>query len=303
MSAAIAHAPAVAGEPFDVADERAYRAWREAKLAAYPADTAALIVEVRDPRALSPGERAALLDCCRRANMAIYASPLTAADKDIPRRLGEQLGLTRLNRNWLADDDGISPIRVADEPASARADFIPYTNRPIRWHTDGYYHDAAQRIRGMILHCVASAAEGGENTLLDHEIVYIALRDLCPRHAAALMRADAMTIPARTDEHGVARAAVAGPVFEVDRACGGLNMRYTARTRSIDWRDAPDVLAAVAALERLLATPTRFHHALTLAPGMGVVCNNVLHRRGGFVDDPQRPRLLYRARYHDRVGG
>jgi hypothetical protein len=38
-----------------------------------------------------------------------------------------------------------------------------------------------------------------------------------------------------------------------------------------------------------------------MQPGMGIVCNNVLHERSGFVDDPLRPRLLYRARYYDRV--
>jgi len=35
---------------------------------------------------------------------------------------------------------------------------------------------------------------------------------------------------------------------------------------------------------------------------MGIVCNNVLHDRTGFVDHPQWPRLLYRARYRDRIG-
>jgi hypothetical protein len=34
---------------------------------------------------------------------------------------------------------------------------------------------------------------------------------------------------------------------------------------------------------------------------MGLVANNVLHDRDAFIDDPQRPRLLYRARYLDRV--
>jgi hypothetical protein len=34
---------------------------------------------------------------------------------------------------------------------------------------------------------------------------------------------------------------------------------------------------------------------------MGILCNNVLHDRTGFTDDPARPRLLYRARYHDRI--
>jgi len=31
------------------------------------------------------------------------------------------------------------------------------------------------------------------------------------------------------------------------------------------------------------------------------VCNNVLHARTAFRDAPQHRRLLYRARYYDRV--
>jgi hypothetical protein len=34
---------------------------------------------------------------------------------------------------------------------------------------------------------------------------------------------------------------------------------------------------------------------------MGLVCNNVLHDRSGFTETPERRRLLYRARYHDRI--
>ena len=34
---------------------------------------------------------------------------------------------------------------------------------------------------------------------------------------------------------------------------------------------------------------------------MCIVANNVPHDRTGFVDDPRRPRLLYRARYLDRI--
>jgi hypothetical protein len=37
---------------------------------------------------------------------------------------------------------------------------------------------------------------------------------------------------------------------------------------------------------------------------MGLLCNNVLHTRDGFSDRPDAPqRLLYRARYFDRIAG
>lgn len=285
--------------PFDPDNAAGYRAWRAAKLAGYPADLGELTVAIGDPRRLAAGERSALVRACRRANMAVYVSRARDADPELPRALGRQLGLARLDRNYLADDDGISHVTVAAE--AARGEFIPYTNRPIRWHTDGYYNAPARRVRAMLLHCVRRAAAGGENTLVDHEIVYLMLRDEDPGHVRALMVSDAMTIPAREDEDGVARPAQTGPVFSIEPDGGALHMRYTARTKSIEWKRDPAVEAAVAALARVLASASPYHHRIVLEPGMGIVCNNVLHERTGFVDDPTAPRLLYRARYHDRV--
>ncbi len=286
-------------DPFDLDDERAYRAWRDAKLEQAPCGLEALVVEVRDPFALTPAERQALRDRCARSNMALYRSVPGAADPSLPRALGRQLGLERLDANWLADEDGISPITVRAGAGPAAA-YIPYTDRAIQWHTDGYYHPAARRILGMILHCVRPAAGGGANRLLDHELAYIALRDLDPAHVRALSAPDAMTIPARTDDDGVARPAQSGPVFS-RTADGCLHMRYTARTRSIAWAEDAATQAAVAALRGVLST-SPFVLQGRLEPGMGLVCNNVLHDREAFSDDPGRPRLLYRARYLDRVG-
>jgi ferredoxin len=205
---------AVQGSPFDLADDDTYRRWRRWKLAHRLVDTAPLWVELADARKLTPDEAAALRLRIGRHGMALYRSPDLQADPGLPRALGAQLGLHRLDANWLADEDGISPIAVAREGHPARGDFIPYTDRAIRWHTDGYYHPQARRIRGMILHCVRPAAEGGETSLLDPELLYIALRDESPALVRALQHPQAMTIPARDDESGVARPAQSGPVFE-----------------------------------------------------------------------------------------
>ena len=291
-----------AGSPFDLGDAAAYGRWRAHKLATAPRRLGELIVDVADPFALTPQERDALLDRCARANMAVYRGPADAADASLPRALGRQLGLVRLDANWLAEEDGISHIAVSErrDGDGGRGGFIPYTDRAIRWHTDGYYHPDARRIHGMILHCVRPAAEGGVNALLDHELAYIALRDADPGHVAALMAGDAMTIPAREGEGGVARVAQSGPVFSVDTS-GALHMRYTARTRSIEWKDDAATRAAVACLEAFLAAADAPVWRLRLEAGMGIVANNVLHERTAFADDPLRPRLLYRARYLDRV--
>ena len=286
--------------PFHLGDDAAYAAWRARKLADRPRDVAALTVEVQDPRAPTEAECHALLDRCARFNMAVYRSPETAADPALPRALGRALGLARLDANWLADEDGISRIAVAGgEPG--RGEFIPYTDRAIGWHTDGYYHPEARRIRGMILHCVRPASQGGLNRLLDPELAYIALRDADPRWIRALMAPDAMIIPAREDEDGVARPAQAGPVFSVDADDSQLHLRYTARTRSIAWKDDVATREAADALTRLLAGADVL--TLRLDAGMGIVANNVLHDRSAFVDHPAAPRLIYRARYLDRVRG
>jgi alpha-ketoglutarate-dependent taurine dioxygenase len=287
--------------PFDLDNDAAYQQWREWKLARYPLRAAGLVVEIGEPRALTHAEHETVIERCRDTNFAIYASKARDADKDIPRLLGRQFGLTHLDGNWLADDDGISSLTVSG--AGERRDYIPYTNRPIKWHTDGYYNAPDRCIRAMVLHCVSDAAAGGENALMDHEIAYLLLRDADPEWVRALMAPDAMTIPARTDEEGVARAERTGPVFRVDPGSGELHMRYTARTRSIAWKQDAATRSAIALLESVLTADSPYIVRATLRPGMGIIANNVLHDRAGFRDDADHQRLLYRARYYDRIAG
>ncbi|MFU8837675.1 MAG: TauD/TfdA family dioxygenase [Thiohalomonadaceae bacterium] len=286
--------------PFLLGDEAAYRQWRVDKLRDYPRSSAELIVDVADPFQLTAAEHEQLASLLRRCNMAIYRTRLGSnPDKAIPRALAERFGLRRLDSNLLADEDGLSSITVSSE--GDRPTYIPYTNRPINWHCDGYYNTGAQQIRGMLLHCVQDAADGGDNRLLDPEIIYLQLRDIDPAHIVALMAEDAMSIPPGRDGEGEERAASVGPVFSLD-AEGHLHMRYTARKRNIAWKDDALTRAALAALEGLLEDDNPYRFRAHLEPGMGLICNNVLHTRDGFTDLPDAPkRLLYRARYFDRT--
>ncbi|WP_121242788.1 TauD/TfdA family dioxygenase [Sulfurisoma sediminicola] len=288
--------------PFDLNNAAGYAAWREKKSALAPRRLEDIVVEIDDPRALSAAERQRIVEVCANTNMVIYVGKTGGdPDKEIPRKLGLQLGMKTLDGHWLTDNDGISPLSVKGaEERGERKEFIPYTDKPIRWHTDGYYNVPERTIRGLILHCVQSAATGGDNQLLDHELAYLLLRDENPEHIRALAQPDVMTIPARTDDDGIARPDQPGPVFSVD-ADGFLHMRYTARTKSILWQGDAATRAAVAALERILATPTPWTLHGRLEPGMGLVCNNVLHDRSGFTETPEQRRLLYRARYYERI--
>ena len=291
------------GSPFTMTDESAYRHWRDKKLAGYPASVGDLVVPVADPAAPTEEETAAIRDRIRRANMAVYAGPPDPElDKAGVRALGRVFGLDRLDSNMLADDDGITPLAVA--MGGTRTKYIPYTDKPISWHSDGYYNPVERWIRGLILHCVRNAAEGGENALIDQEMLYIQLRDENPAHIVALSRPDAMTIPGNAEDGFPPRPDSVGPVFSVHAESGTLHMRYTDRKRNIAWNPDPAVRAAVAQLKALLhdaANPYVFRH--TLQPGQGLICNNVPHTRTAFSDAEGAERLLYRARYFDRVSG
>jgi len=285
--------------PFNLDNDAYYSAWREQKLLAYPTDIEALIVEVNDPRQLTGAEFEALHACCRKTNMAIYAGPTGSdPDKAIPRSLGEQFELTELDCNMGADDDGVTSLKVVE--GKWRSGYIPYTNRPIHWHTDGYYNLPERQIHGLQLHCVSAAASGGENALLDHEIAYIHLRDKNPEYIRALMAPDVMTIPPNNENGEQLRPARSGPVFSVLED-GNLHMRYTARTRSIEWSPDPLTQAAVKALETFLDSSSPYIYRATLQPGQGLISNNVLHDRSGFDDNAEHTRQLYRLRYYQRI--
>lgn len=287
------------------ADTASYRAWRDAKLASYPTSVAELRVKVADLASPTAAERSAIVERCRRCGMALYEttpSPRGDESRARLRLFAASFGLGPLEDHRSADADGIVAIEVTDQ--GGKRGFIPYSNKPLNWHTDGYYNAPADAIRAMILHCVRPAGSGGENALLDPEIVYIRLRDHNPAFAEALMHPEAMSIPESVEEDGSTRPVSTGPVFAFDAPDGRLTMRYTARARNVVWRDDPDTRAAVAYLDKLLAQeqePLILKH--TLAAGEGLICNNVLHTRTGFENAAGAARLLLRGRYSRRIAG
>lgn len=286
------------GSPFSLDNEKAYQAWREIKLESYPQNVEDLIVEITDPGSLSSTEFEKIQSLLVKTNMAVYTGRSgNDPDKALPAKLGEQFGLTELDDNMGADD-GITSLQVVS--GQWRGGYIPYTDKPIHWHTDGYYNAVDHQIRALLLHCVAPAAKGGQNALMDQEIAYIHLRDSSPDFIAALMADDVMTIPANIVDGREIRPDRTGPVFSV-MPDGNLHMRYTARTRSILWKDEAVTRSAVKALEALLRSDSPYIYRAILQSGQGLISNNVLHDRSGFEDGDSVTRLLYRLRYYLRI--
>jgi alpha-ketoglutarate-dependent taurine dioxygenase len=288
-------------QPFDLDNDSAYQAWREVRLGQYKSPGDNPLIHLTDIARLEPAEHAALLARCQAMNMAIYEAG-SPVDKAGIRALGRQFGLQHLDMNLRADEDSITSLRVVTETAGTR--YIPYTNRPLNWHTDGYYNRPQEQVRGIIMHCVSTSASGGDNLFLDPEIAYLLLRDENPDYIRAFMQPDAMTIPANIEGGVELRPQQSGPVFSVS-AHGALHMRYTARTRSVEWKDDRNTRLAAGFLSELLNSDALYIVRHRLQAGQGIICNNVLHKREAFNDDAQsgQTRLLYRARYHERIQG
>ena len=283
---------------YDLSCSDEYDNWRRRKLNARAKDAEALKVPIKNPYSLQAEEIAAIGQCCAVYGVAIYQLPDSSqSDKTLVHQLGQQLGLLSLDGNLRSDEDNISSLQVRSQQGNQ---YIPYTNKPLSWHTDGYYNALNKQIRAIIMHCVNPAAKGGVNSLLDHEMLYIYLRDENPAWIEALMHPQAMTIPANIEEGKEIRGARTGPVFSLDEVSGGLHMRYSARKRNIEWRDDVLTQQVVEKINELLADEV-ITLKYRLNAGEGIVCNNVLHNRSAFENSDTQQRLMYRARYYDRI--
>ncbi len=292
----------LADSPFSLTSDAAYSQWREDKLRYKKPAVSDVLVQIHDPYQLSDEEKVAIISHCENFNMAIYQLRNSAIqDKSLVHALGKQLAMEALDANIRSDEDSVSSLEVREQAGNK---YIPYTNKALSWHTDGYYNALDKQIFGIIMHCVRPAAEGGVNSLLNPENVYMTLRDENPAYIEALMHPEVMTIPDNIEAGKVIREAQTGPVFmikaPVGEEAGRLHMRFSARKRNIIWRDTEDTRAAVEMLNELMADENNVLK-IGLRAGQGIVCNNVLHNRSGFTDSENQKRLMYRARYYDAV--
>ena len=280
-------------------DDTSYREWRDARLKSYPQSADEIFVEIGGLVDLSDTEKAAITVNCRRSNMSIYKCRDDFVDRAAVCSFAANFGLLRLDHHLCANEDGVSELSVASR--GVRTGYVPYSSRSLSWHTDGYYNDPSRQIRAVVLHCANSAASGGENALFDPDIAYIRLRDENPRFITALEHPECMTIPANSDAQGEIRPAVSGPVFSRDLRSGAIHMRYSARKKNIQWRDDGTTRAARDYLSEILADENGPIFRYRLQAGEGLISNNVLHNRTTFEDGPDHGRLIYRARFYDRI--
>jgi hypothetical protein len=159
----------------------------------------------------------------------------------------------------------------------------------------------------MVLYCKREAYFGGDSLLYDHERLFFELYEENPEYIDVLMDKNVLTIPANNTTPGHFRAAQTGPVFTVNKVSGAIHMRYSARTRNIEWGSetikskGSTLEAALMKIQTLLSKNNPYIYKLKMKAGEGVICNNVLHNRTAFEDNENK-RLLYRARYYNYLG-
>ncbi len=281
-------------------DSEQYCYWRDEKLAAAATELSACLIEIKNPLVLSKVEKNKIQQSCQQNNFALFHIEARDDYENAIVNINTQFGLKDYDRHLFVKNQGLAYITQSNN--KDQSEFIPYTNKGLGWHTDGYYNPIEQRIRAFSLFCVRPGASGGANQWIDSQMVYLLLRENNPDIAKALTHPQTMVIPEHRVNNEVRRPTSTGPVFFIDEVSGALSMRYTQRKTNIAFLDSIEIRRAVESLDKLLNGTSSYHFAHLMSAGQGLLCNNIVHKRSTFTDDADQPRLLLRGRYFNRIG-
>ena len=279
---------------FDLRSDDDYLNWRDEKLAAYPKNVGELVVELGDMTAMTRAEKAKILETVERANMCVFTAGSAELEMNSLLTLGKQLGVSHTDKTARhAQSDELTDSGILNRA-------IPFSTRHCNWHTDATYYGSDNTIQALFLLCKRPAVEGGSNKVLDHEVLYIQLRDKDSGALEVLMKKDCFNY--RNPASGEIDLHRGGKVFWTNPD-GHLCHRFSFRKTDMAWSADSDVTAARQVLESLISDQSAHVIEGRLESGMGLISNNVLHTRERLVDsdDAAKKRLLFRARFYDRV--
>lgn len=282
--------------------EKEYIIWRDKKLSNYCYNIENLFVNIKDPLNLSKIEKQTILKNCASNNISFIRFEPTGDIRNKIKCCNAQLGLIDYDKHLFVEEDGLAVIKDnIDTTKSNKASYMAYSNKALNWHTDGYYNQMENIVNAFSLYCINPAIEGGENSWIDPEIVYIKLRDLNPDFITSLSDEYALTIPQRKKDNKIIRKETSGPIFFIDKVSKKPKMRFTQRKINIKLLQSRNFLLALKKLNDFLSNKSKFHHIYKLQSGEGLVCNNVLHNRLAFKDCVDKKRKLIRARYKNNI--
>ena len=283
--------------PFILENQTEYISWRDNKLSLYPKDIESLSISF-DFENIDINKITQLKKIVENYNFAIYDFSAQISDKKL-QEFCVSLNLMSSVSNLLADENGISSITDNSSLVQKKLniEYIPYTNKPLNWHTDGYYHPLDSTVKSFLLHCNEPAQKGGENLLLDPEILYIFLRDHNPDFIDVLMQENIMEIPKNKNSKNSSSSI--GPVFYIDTE-NFLNMRFTSRQQNIIWKKDDMIKKIKDYISSFILDDDKYIFKLLLKKNQGYLANNILHKREGYLDGENK-RLLKRLRFSERI--
>lgn len=270
-----------------------YKRWAEEKLEGFTNKIDDLLVEINDPLNISISEKNQINQIIQSKNVVFFSvnKPVLGTKKQI-KSYASIFGMGDYEFDSKSDMDGLTEIKH-HQKSHRDIEYIPYSDKPLNWHTDGYYNDQSNSILSWLLYCVCPSAEGGINKYMDHEIAYI-LYNESYENIAKLMMPDSYVIP---ENKSNGRPEVKNPVFSFEN--NKLNMKFSMREKNIIWND--EILKEIGNLKKIIESSHDYHLTHKLQAGQGVIANNVIHMRTAFTNSKNKNRLLYRLRSKKRV--
>ena len=263
--------------------------WAEEKEKNIPQNSDGILVNIHDINNVKTSEIAKIKETIYKYNSCIYSSKTVLKSNTNLLKFVELVGMKTYYCNNIESNEisTITPLQ------NSKINYIPYTNKPLNWHTDGYYDKKS--IFSWLLHCVNPATQGGENYLLDHELV---LREYLLRNDDIdnLMAEDALTIPESKD---TSRSEISTYIFSFKNQYKKLHMRFSMRKDNIG--TSPKASVAVTKLKKIIENDcAKYSLTYKLQKNEGIITNNILHGRKAFKDDMVKRRLL-RIRSYERL--
>ena len=264
--------------------------WAAKKDLDIPSNINDLKVSISDINHVSKAEISQIKQKLTKFNCCIYASGTDLDDNSKIMRFAQSLGMRTFDSHNI-DDSAISTISANKDENNMR--YIPYTNKGLNWHTDGYYD--SKPIFSWLLHCIEPALSGGENFLLDHEL---AIREYILKYDDIIYLTNNETFSIPTDEVAK-REITSNYVCDMNNEYKKLHMNFSMRKENIIVNK--DSESAMSKLIKIIKEDCKkYHLTYKLSKSEGIVSNNILHGRNAFKDGRGMRKIL-RIRSHERL--
>lgn len=267
-----------------------FKQWALEKEDNIPLNIDDLIVKIHDINHATLAEISNIKDIIKRFNYCIYQSKVGLNAQADLMNFAQSIGMETYDTNNIHN----SPISLIMSLETKNAlNYIPYTNKKLNWHTDGYYDE--KPIFSWLLHCEEPAYSGGENYLLDHEL---AIREYIIKYdnLESLSSLDAFTIPGNTHAN---RGETKGYICDNDNEYKKFHMKFSMREKNMKLNEQSKT--AIMRMKKIIKEDCK-KYCLTykLSKNEGIVSNNILHGRNSF-EDGKAMRKLYRIRSYERI--